>query len=266
MMDAAMWGGIGSDLLGGLGGLFGGNSNPSDAASPYLDKIPGMLQGVYSPYMSAGMGALGGLQGYENNGLNAGNSLQQQLGRLTNDPTGLMNSWGKTFHSSPGYNYQVNQALGAANRAAAAGGMAGSPAEQQSLAGTVNGMANQDYYNYLSHAQNLYGMGLQGLQGMYNTGAQIGSNIYDTGANMANEYGTNLAQSYMNQGNLAYAGQENQNQSQGGMMGALGSGLGGLFGMGMQKGWFGNGSGGGSSPWQQAGGALAGMAPYLAAL
>ena len=192
--------------------------NPADSAQPYYDKIPGMLPGYYNPYIQQGQNAT---QPYMQGGAWAGQNLQSQLGQLTNDPGGMMNKFGAGFKQSPGYQFQVNQALGAANRASASGGMAGSPAEQQSIAGTVNGFANQDYYNYMNHVTGLYGQGLQGMQGMYNTGAQIGENMYDTSAQSSNDLASGLASSYMNQGNLSMTGQQDQNESQYGWLGAL---------------------------------------------
>lgn len=221
-------------LAGGIGGIASGiwdlfgAQNPADAASPYYNKIPGMLNQTYQPYMQAGMGALSGLQQYENRGNVAGNQLMNQYNQMINDPSGLINRLGAGFKQSPGYEFQVNQALGAANRAAAAGGMAGSPEEQQQIAGVTNQLANQDYYNYLNHSQQLYGGGIQGLQGTERLGANIGEGIYGAGANAANELAQNLGAAYMNQGNLAYQQANNQNQMTGQGIGNLIGGIGGI--------------------------------------
>lgn len=202
--------------------------NPSDSAMPYYNKIPGMLQQYLGPYAGYGQQAAGGLNQYMNNGLQAGQTLQQQLGQLATNPSGVMNGIGSQFQQSPGYQFQVNQALGAANRAGAAGGMAGSPMEQQNVAGTVTGMANQDYYNYLNHGMDMYGMGLSGLQGMYGTGAGAAGNMFSGSANMVGDLASSLGSAYMNQGNLAYAGQANQNQMTQGMIGAAAGFAGGM--------------------------------------
>jgi hypothetical protein len=187
-----------------LGGLFGNSKwkNPADAGMGYLNQIPGAMSPYLDPYASAGRNALG--------------PLQQQYMQLMNNPGGMMNQMGAGFQQSPGYQFNVNQATNAANRAAQAGGMVGSPQEQQSLASNVSGLANQDYYNYLNKAMGLYGQGLQGEQGMANMGLQAGTT-------MAN----NLAQALMSQSNMAYAGQQNDNQHQGGFWSSLGGMLGG---------------------------------------
>ena len=172
-------------------GIFG---NPANAAMPYLNQIQGTITPYLQPYSQYGQDTLPMLMG--------------QYGNLINNPGQFLNQMGQNFQQSPGYQFQVNQALGAANRASAAGGMAGSPMEQQNIAGTVNQLANQDYYNWLNHAAGMYGMGLQGLQGMGQQGLQAGS-----------ELSSDLAQALMSKANLAYAGQANQNQMYGNLFG-----------------------------------------------
>lgn len=191
-----------------LGGIFGnmGWKNPSDAGMSYLDKISGTLSPYLDPYASAGKSALG--------------TAQEQYSRLLNDPTGLMKQFGSQFQQSPGYQWQVGQATDAANRAAQAGGMVGSPMEQQQLASTVGGLANQDYYNFLNKALGLYGQGLGGMQNIAGMGLQAGTSM-----------GEDLAQALMSQAQMAYAGQNTANQHQGGLWGSLGGLAGGLAGL-----------------------------------
>jgi hypothetical protein len=208
------WGQYAGAFGAGLGDYFAGGKNPADAANPYFNKIPGVLQGAYNPYMQAGQGALG--------------ALGQQYGQLLNNPGGFINSVGKNFQQSPGYQFQVDQSTRAAQNAANAGGMAGSVQNQQQVGGIANQLANQDYYNYLGNALGQYDQGLQGEQG-----------IAGMGFNAANEYANSMGANLMNQGNLAYAGQINQNQQRQGTLGSIFGGLGGLFG-----GMFGGGQGG----------------------
>lgn len=215
-------------IAGGIGSFF--TQNPANSAMPYFQQIPGVLNSAYGPWM--GQQAQQSLNPYLQNGQQAGNQLQGQYNSLLTNPTGMMNQWGSTYQSSPGYKWQVGQAGMAANNAAAAGGMAGSPAEQQGIASTVNNLANQDYWQYLNNAQNLYGMGLQGQQGMYGIGANAANNMYSTGAQMANEYAQNMSSNLMNEGALQYMGAQNQNQSLLGGLGSLGAGVGGLLSLG----------------------------------
>lgn len=202
--QAMGWGEIGA----GLAGMFtGGGNNPYDAANKYLNQIPGAISPYYNPYINAGRGALP--------------QLQQQYGNLMNDPTGMMNKIGAGYQQSPGYQFQVNQAMNAANNSAAAGGMSGTPAAQYNAANMVGQLANQDYYNYVTRGLNQYGLGLSGEAG-----------INQMGYNAATDYAGALANGLMNQGNLAFSGAAAQNQQQGSQWGDIIGGIGSLAAFG----------------------------------
>lgn len=203
---------MGGGLAGLFGNLFGGGNdfqNPSDAASPYFQQIPGALSPYFSPYMHPEIG----------------NQLQGQYGQMANDPTGMLSKIGSQYQQSPGYQWQLNQALQAGNNASAAGGASGTPANQQQQMQMATGMANQNYQQYLQNAMGMMGAGQQGL-----------GDLYKTGAAASGAYGTDLANSLMTQGNLAYQGANAQNvynQNQDSMWGNL-------IGMGANiAGWFG---------------------------
>lgn len=185
--------------------LFGGGGSPADAARPYLEGIPEQISPYYEPYIQAGEQALPG--------------LQEQLQRLTQTPTDVMSQIGGQFQASPGYQFQVDQAVRAANQAASAGGMTGTPANQYNAMQVANQLANQDYYNYLDRGIGLYGQGLQGTQALAGQGLQAGGALAGQLANIAGS-----------QANLAYKGAEAQNQGAGGLMGMLGGVAGSLFG------------------------------------
>ena len=187
-----------------LAQLFGGHQpNPADAAIPYLNKIPGNLSRYLSPYVGSGQNALSTLQG--------------QYGGLINNPSSMLAGFGKNFQEDPGYQWNLKQGENAITNAAAAGGMAGSPMHQQQAGQLASNLANQQYQNYLQNVMGLYGQGMAGEQGLNQLGFQ-GSEDMAQG----------LAQALMQQANLAYAGQANQNQQQGGTAGAWGGILGGL--------------------------------------
>ena len=197
--------GIGSALGGMFGQGFGGDYMKS--ANPYFQQMPSYLKQYLDPYINAGQGAMGQLQG--------------QYSSLMNDPSELMNKIGSSYQQSPGYQYNIDQATRGSHNAAAAGGMLGSPQEQAELAKTYSGIANQDYGNYMNNALGLFGQGMQGMQGINQMG-------YGASTNMAGS----LMDMLKNQASLSYANQANKNQSQGGMFSGLG-GLGGLASLGM---------------------------------
>lgn len=199
-------GGIGAGL-GALGGyFFGSDSDPYAAASPYLEGIPGTLGQYYDPYVQAGQQALP--------------TLQEQYGQLIQDPGGVMGGIGAGFQQSPGYQFAVDQARKASEQSAAAGGMVGSPQQQQEIAETTTGLANQDYYNYMNKALGLYGQGLSGMGGLAQTGYGAATGL-----------GQNLANVAMSQANLAAGQAEMERQQDQGMWGTLGGLAGGIAGM-----------------------------------
>lgn len=165
-------------------------SNPADSAMGYMNQIPSTITPYYQPYVDAGQQSL--------------NTLMGQYNTLLSNPSSVMNSVGSGFQQSPGHQYQLNQGMNAANSAASAGGMLGTPYHQQQAASTAEGLANQDYYNYVDHGLGLYNQGLSGMSG-----------INQMGYGASNELASSLAASLMNQGNMAYAGQANQNAANG---------------------------------------------------
>jgi len=184
-MKGLGYAGIGSAIGGGIGSLF--SKNPADAANKYLNQIPGQTNQYYQPYFEAGKNALPG--------------LQDQYAKLISDPGARLNEIGSSYHQSPGFQFALNQALGGAGRAAAAGGMAGSPQHEQQNMQLASDIGNQDYYNYLNKALGLYGQGLEGNQNLANQGQQAGGNM----ANL-------IAQQLATQGQQAYEGQAAKNQ------------------------------------------------------
>lgn len=197
-------------LMGGAGigaGLYGmfGAQNPAQAAMGPEQNAINELPGYYNPYINAGQGALGNLQG--------------QYGQLLNNPGGMLNQIGSNFHASPGFNFAVKNAMLGSNRGMAAGGLAGSPANtaQNEQLGTQ--LANQNYYQWLGNATGLYNQGLGGEQG-----------LAGMGFNAASGLGQNMADIYNNMAQMQYGGTQYQNQNQGGGLGSLIGGIGSLFG------------------------------------
>jgi hypothetical protein len=203
------WGTAIGGGLGFLGGLFGGGGggDPYDAGKKYYDKIPETLRPYFDPYINAGKDSLGKSQGQYND--------------LTQDPSGMYNKMAGGYKESPGYQWQLGQGQNAMNNAAAAGGLAGTPQHQQQSAQMAQGIASQDFNNYLQQVMGLYGRGLNGMDSMNKMG-------FDASTGMGQLLGTNL----MNQGNMAMAGQMAQNQSRGQGMGNMMGMFGSMFGNG----------------------------------
>lgn len=187
-----------------LSSLMGGNAkNPYSSAEGFYNQIPGKLHEGYDPYINAGRGAMGDLQG--------------QYGQLINDPNAMYAKFAKNYQQSPGYQWQLGQGMNAAGNAAAAGGMAGSPQHQQQAATMAEGLANQDFQNYMNQITGMYGRGLTGLEGINQMG-------YGASTGLADSLANHLAM----QGQTAFAGQAAQNKAKGDMWGNLIGGAGAL--------------------------------------
>ena len=191
----AGFGAIGS----GIAGLF---NNPYNAANKYLNQIPGYLQQAYGPYMQAGSQLLP--------------QLMSQYGNLASNPGANLAALGSNYQSSPGYQFQVNQATDAANRAAAAGGMIGTQSNQVNNMQIANQLANQNYNQYLQNALGVQSQGLAGLSGLENQGF-----------NASSMYGTGMANLAAEQAGLAEQAQQNTNNSWGSVFGGFAN----LFGL-----------------------------------
>ncbi len=184
---------------GGLWNLFGNHTNPADVANKKISQIPGKTQQYYQPYMDAGKGALSDLQ----------NQYKDLLGGNT------QNALGENYKESPGYKFKLQQAMQQGGAAAARGGYLGTPMDQQNSMDTAEGIAGQDYDNYIKNQLGLYGLGLSGEQGLNQQG-------YDANKGMADTWGNTLSQ----MGAYDYAGQAGKNASQASGISSLLSGLG----------------------------------------
>lgn len=183
----------------------GGGGNPSHEANKYLDQIPDELRKYFDPYI--------------NRGNRAGDLLEGQYGDLLRDPGGRLNQIGGGYQQSPGFKFAMEQALGGAGRAAAAGGMAGSPMHSQQNMELATNLANQDYNNWIQNALGLYGRGMGGAENMYGIGAKAGMGL-----------GENLASVLAQKAAYGFEGQNYENQRRGGIGGLLGGAAGMYFG------------------------------------
>ena len=177
-----------------LSSLFGGGKNPADAANQYLSQIPGQLQPYFQPYIAQGQ--------------QVNQQLVDQYNQMTQNPGQFYSSLGQNYKQSPGYQFKLQQALNAGTNAAAAGGMAGSPAHQQFAEQTANDIASQDYNDYIKNLLAIFGQGQAGQQG-----------LQEQGYKAATGYGENIGSLLGQQGQYAFAGQAGKNANQAGLFG-----------------------------------------------
>lgn len=198
MQMLGIGGGLGTAGMGAYG-MFNPGKNPATEANNTIGQIPGQTKPYYQPYMDAGKGAMSDLQ----------NQYKDLLG---GNKQGML---GESFKESPGYQYQLQQALGQGANASARGGMLGTPEDVRQSMSTAQGLASQDYNNYMNNQMNLYGQGLNGEQG-----------LNQMGYNANTDYANTLANTLGQQGAYQYAGQAGQNAGKSQGMGNIFSGLG----------------------------------------
>lgn len=216
--------------------------DPSKAAQPYLEKIPGVANQNYNPYIKSGFNS--GKQGQEQyEGLmGLGPDLMESLNQLMQDPSGFLNQISQGYTKSPGYDFARDEALNAIGNAEAAGGMGGSYQHGRRAGETASNLASQDFHKYLSEALGLFGQGLEGNTGLYQTGLQGNELNTGRGFNASQQLADMLANALSSQAELAFAGKANKNANKQGLLGsglgaigklgaaAIGTGLGGAVG------------------------------------
>lgn len=160
--------------LGALGasgaGIFGKFFGHDDKHDPYKEATPFLEQG-YDPYIREGH--------------DADPRLHQEYMKMLDDPNGFLAKIGAGYKESPGYQFNLNQQLNAGQNAAAAGGMAGSAANQYASQEIAHGLADQDYYDYIKQALGLYGKGLGGLEGTSQRGFDASTGKADRATSLA---------------------------------------------------------------------------------
>jgi hypothetical protein len=142
-----------------------------------FDELSRQLKEHYKPYEEAGLRSMP--------------VLEKEYGSLVNKPEALLGRLENSFNykESPGYKFQLGEALRAANQAASAGGTIGSPTHQHEAMRVATGLASKEYYpqhlNYLSNALGLYSSGLRGHEGLRDTGFSSTNNSAEGQASLA---------------------------------------------------------------------------------
>jgi hypothetical protein len=190
-------------LLGGLAGFMPGYGDPTKGAMNYLDQMNKPLHEGYDPYAQQGQ--------------RLSPQLEAMYGQMMNDPNSIIARLGQGYQQSPGYNFQMQQAMQTGNNAAAAGGMIGTPQHQQQNMTMANNLANQDYDQYLQHVLGMFNGGLSGTQGLENQGFQASTGLADA-----------LASILGAKAGLSFQGAQGQNIANAGNTANLFSGMSGI--------------------------------------
>lgn len=213
---------FGGDTSGSQGALLSsllrqaGMQNALNVMSPQYIEALKTLQGknYYDPYSKAGGLGLGMLQNALGLKGAAGNAAAQNA-----------------FQTGPGYQFALSQGLQGVDRGASAKGLLGSGNAAMALNDYAQGMANQEYGNWLSRLGGLSQMGLSAAAGQTGRQNSIANLQYGYGRDQANLIsGTaNSNADAMNRGYEQDAMSRAQGQANlfGGIGGLLNLGLGG---------------------------------------
>jgi hypothetical protein len=135
---------------------------------------------------------------------------------------------GTSFQESPGYRFAFDEGVNAVDRAASARGMLNSGARLRELTRFGQGMANQEYGNWMNRLQGLAGVG----QTATGQSASLAQGAASQGAGMMQQAGQNIANTTAQAGAANAAGQVNSTNA---LMGGLNQGF-GLYSL-MNPGW-----------------------------
>lgn len=210
-----------------LNGIFGGNHAGGDAARQGGDILRQGGQDANSQYWGGEGRALrqydvNHFDPYSWTGGQANSMYANALG--LNGPGGNRAATG-AFQASPGYNFQLGQGVQALDRSAAGSGMFGSGNAAMALNQYGQGLANQDYGNWMSRLGGLGSQGLQAAAGQTGRqGAMAGINEWGAGGRGAADL--DVARNRANmlyQGQMADAGANAQGGAN--LFNAIGGGL-----------------------------------------
>lgn len=176
-----------------------------------INELNGMYNQAYGgldPYNKAGQNAIG-------NYSNFANGLQSEMN----------GNWMKGYQENPYAQYLTNKELGAANNAAAAGGILGTGPNQQENMQIANNVTDQDMQTYFNNmqAQNQQYLGSQGTLMGNGLNAALGQ------GQLASGFGGDISKAMVGQsaaeGNSDVAGTQGKNSAIGSVLG-MGSNMG----------------------------------------
>lgn len=184
-----------------ISNFINGGKNPADAAIPYFNQIGDMSKQYLNPFIQQGQQAYQG--------------LKNPYDQMSQDPAGFLESLMGKYQPSKSYQLKNEEALKAAGNSAAAGGMRGSMQDIQNEAHLSDSLLGEDMQQWLKNVLGLQKQGLEGQQNLYNTGFDASKSLQ---GDLSNLLGT--------QGQLAFQGQRDKNQSKSDLLRSL-MGLGG---------------------------------------
>ena len=270
-MDPLTMAMMGSTALSGLGSWFSGQNSAHAAEqaaqrqSDAEERAAIRMRNAGDVYRTELGGYAKAYDPYIQGGQKATNQLYDLLGLNGQDKATAARS---TFQTSPGYDFMMGQGVQALDRSAASRGMLNSGRQSKDLMRFGEGLANQDWRNYIGDLSGLNNQGYNATGAQ--TGLQAQGSLGNLNANMGAEQMMFKNAGTVPQGMIA--SQNAQNQGLQGALGALNYGTGQLQGQDQLSKLLGNTSRGSSfggnfaqtgSPFAFGSGGYAGMGPFL---
>ena len=161
------------------GAQAGGNmaANAANRAAQMQQEEATRSRAALSPWTSAGTGAIGkvtNLLGLGTLKTNGGNYNTYGL-----DPAGAKETQQQAladFETSPGYQFRMDEGMKALDRSAASRGLLRSGAQQKAINTFGQGIASEEYNNYMRNLLAVSGLGNQAASSANNTVGQLTSN------------------------------------------------------------------------------------------
>jgi len=189
----------------GAKGIFGSGKSGLDAASPYLDQIPGMAREQLNPYI--------------NQGQTAGNAAQGTYGNMAQGAPDFYNDLFSKYSESEGFKRSRDNALKNARASAAGGGFSGTPYDQEQQMRLANDLGREDYQQYFNNIRNMQDTGLGGQEKAAERGFGANQDLTSILGQMLNA-----------KGGMAFQDVQQNKQNKAGMMKLLAQLLGGAGG------------------------------------
>lgn len=195
-------------------------ANAANQASQTQMNIYNQTRGDLAPYTQTGTSALAQLQAMLNgNGTGPGGNAFSQLQSLLGLGSGGVQGAMSTLQNLPGYQFSLNQGQQALDRSAASRGLLLSGAQLKDSQQFGQGLAQQNYGNYVSQLQNNLGQNF--ISPLENI-AQLGENAGAQTGGIGSAAGQGIAQSQLAAGQAQASGTVGSANA---IMGGLQSGL-----------------------------------------
>jgi hypothetical protein len=168
-----------SGLIAQQGAQAGGNmaANAANQAAQMQQSQANQSRIALSPWTGSGQAALGKITDLL--GLGELTSRGQNDGRVYVDPTNAQARQTEAFNAfqtTPGYQFRMDEGSRALDRSAASRGLLRSGAQQKALTAFGQGIASEEYGNYMNNLMSLSGSGGQAAASGNNTAAQLTGN------------------------------------------------------------------------------------------